>query len=177
MTDKINDGASGMKQIVLSEHLSNNHVPSLSEIEFGIINAGNAFNRWIVHCMSAAGISDLSALDVLILHTVNHRNRAKKLADICLVLHLEDTYTATYAIKKLEKHKLVISTKKGKEKYTEITKKGAKVCDTYRKVRETCLLPSMDSTGKSNEELREIASTLRVLSGLYDQAARSAASL
>ncbi|NRA86028.1 MAG: winged helix DNA-binding protein [Rhizobiales bacterium] len=166
-----------IKSIVSSEHLSNNDVSSLSEIEFGLIIAGSAFNRWMVHCVSAAGIDDLSSLDVLIMHTINHRKKPKKLADICLVLHIEDSYTATYSIKKLEKHKLVVGTKKGKEKYIQITDKGAEICDRYRQVREAVLLPSMDATGKTNAELTEMASLLRVLSGLYDQAARSAASL
>ncbi|MBL1422550.1 MAG: winged helix DNA-binding protein [Alphaproteobacteria bacterium] len=177
MTDSGETPLGEIKSIVSSEHLSNNHVASLSEVEFGLIIAGSAFNRWMVHCMSAAGVDDLGGLDVLVLHTINHRKKPKKLADICLVLHIEDTYTATYAIKKLEKQKLVFSTKKGKEKYIEITQKGAEMCDKYRQVREACLLPSMDATGKSNEELADIAATLRVLSGLYDQAARSAASL
>ncbi len=30
--------------------------------EFGLIVAGNAFHRWIVHCMSAAGLKDLTVL-------------------------------------------------------------------------------------------------------------------
>lgn len=177
MTDSDDTPLSEIKSIVSSEHLSKNHVSSLSEIEFGLIIAGSAFNRWMVHCMSAAGVDDVGPLDVLVLHTVNHRKKPKKLADICLVLHIEDSHTATYAIKKLEKQKLVASTKKGKEKYIEITKKGAEMCDKYRQVREVCLLPSMDVTRKTNEELTEMANTLRVLSGLYDQAARSAASL
>lgn len=177
MTQNDDDYLNDIKSIVSSEHLSNNHVSSLSEIEFGLIIAGSAFNRWMVHCVSAAGIDDLGALDVLVMHTVNHRKKPKKLADICLVLHIEDSYTATYAIKKLEKHGLVSSRKKGKEKYIEITPKGAEVCDKYRKIREACLLPSMDATGKNNSELADIASVLRLLSGLYDQAARSAASL
>jgi predicted MarR family transcription regulator len=64
--------------IVSSAHLASGQSQELSELEFGLIVAGNAFNRWMVRCMNAAGLPELSPLDILVLHSVNHRNRAKK---------------------------------------------------------------------------------------------------
>ena len=52
--------------------------------------AGNAFNRWVVRCMAAAGLKDLTTLDVLLLHHVNHRAREKKLADISFMMNIDD---------------------------------------------------------------------------------------
>ena len=40
-------------------------------------------------------------LEVLILHTVRHRDRPKRFMDIMLVLHIEDGYIANYAVRKL----------------------------------------------------------------------------
>ena len=51
--------------IVSSAHLVSPHSAEMSEFEFGLIVSGNAFHRWVVHCMSAAGLKDLTALDVL----------------------------------------------------------------------------------------------------------------
>src|SRR6056297_2483880 len=93
--------------VVSSSHLAEGSFAEVSEFEFGLIIASNAFDRWVVRAMSAAGYPDLSALDVLVLHTVRHRGRPKKLADICLVLNVEDTHTVTYAIKKLTRSGLV----------------------------------------------------------------------
>src|ERR1044072_693682 len=93
--------------IVSSAHLAAGLMPALSELEFGLILLGHAFNRWMVRCAAAAGVADLSSLDVLVLHTVNHRGRPKRLADICLVLNVEDTHLVTYAVKKLQAHGLV----------------------------------------------------------------------
>ena len=45
----------------------------------------------MVRCMAAAGVPDLSPLDVLVAHTIAHRSKPKRLADICLVLSIEDT--------------------------------------------------------------------------------------
>ncbi len=93
--------------IVSSGHLASGALPALSEFEFGMIMTVHAFNRWMVRCMAAAGMPDLSPLDVLVLHNVNHRGKAKRLADVCLVLNIEDTHVVSYSLKKLEKLKLV----------------------------------------------------------------------
>ena len=65
--------------IVSSAHLVSQRSAEMSEFEFGLIVAGNAFHRWIAHCMSAAGLKDLMPLDVLVLHHVTHRARDKRL--------------------------------------------------------------------------------------------------
>ena len=67
--------------IVSSAHLAAGRSPALSELEYGLILASHAFHRWIVRCMAAVGIPQLSATEVLILNTVRHRGRPKKLVD------------------------------------------------------------------------------------------------
>src|SRR5882724_4780416 len=162
--------------IVSSAHLATGLLPSLSELEFGLILLGHAFNRWIVHC-AAAGFADLSALEVLVLHTVNHRGRPKRLADICLVLNIEDTHLVTYAVKKLQAQGLVASGRHGKEKTVSIAAKGEGLCRRYREIREALLVKPVRGAGADERKLSELAGTMRALSGHYDQAARSAASL
>ncbi|NSZ09683.1 winged helix DNA-binding protein [Agrobacterium tumefaciens] len=163
--------------IVSSGHLANGALPALSEMEFALIMLSHAFDRWMVRGMAAAGVPDLSPLDVLILHNVNHRNKGKTLADICLVLNVEDTHTVAYALKKLERAKLVQSGRRGKEKLVLITDKGRDICDRYGKIREELLVKSVLSTEVSSETLSNVASRIRALSGHYDQASRAAASL
>jgi predicted MarR family transcription regulator len=163
--------------IVSSAHLAAGLMPSLSELEFGLILLGHAFDRWIVRCAAASGVADLSPLDVLVLHTVNHRARAKRLADICLVLNIEDTHLVTYSVKKLQAHALVASGRHGKEKTVTITPKGEALCRKYRDIREALLVKPVRGTGVDERKLSELAGTMRALSGHYDQAARAAASL
>ena len=86
---------------VSSSHLVSARSQELSEFEFGLILASNAFMRWVVRCMAAAGLKDLAPLEVLLLHHVNHRAREKKLADICFMINIEDTHVVAYALKKL----------------------------------------------------------------------------
>ncbi len=163
--------------IVSSAHLASGESPALSEFEFGLILASHAFHRWMVRAMAAAGVADLSALDVLVMHTIQHRDKPKRLADICLVLNVEDTHVVTYAIKKLERAGLAKGKKVGKEKFVEITAKGARACQAYREIREQLLVRAVKSSGQGEQSLSGAAAMLRALSGDYDQAARAAASL
>jgi predicted MarR family transcription regulator len=163
--------------IVSSVHLASGALPALSEIEFGLTMLNHAFSRWMVRCMAAAGVPDLSPIDILVLHNINSRNKPKTLADITLVLNIEDTHVVNYALRKLERLKLIKSGRRGKEKLVSITTAGSDACMKYASVREALLVNSVLSTEVTGEALSAIASRLRALSGHYDQAARAAASL
>ncbi len=163
--------------IVSSAHLVSPDSAEMSEFEFGLIVAGNAFHRWIAHCMSAAGLKDLTPLDVLDLHHVTHRARDKRLADICFIMNIEDTHLVNYALKKLQGLGVVASQKNGKEVTYAATDSGRQFVQRYREIRESCLIDALKADDGLNRDIGELARLLRVLSGMYDQAARAAASL
>lgn len=163
--------------IVSSAHLVSEHSAEMSEFEFGLIVAGNAFHRWIVHCMTAAGLRDLTPLDVLVLHHVTHRARDKRLADICFIMNIEDTHLVNYSLKKLQSSGVVQSNKSGKEVTYSSTELGMQHVQRYREVREKCLIEALHADASLNRDIGELARLLRVLSGVYDQAARAAASM
>ncbi len=170
--DDISDG-----RIVSSRHLVSERCAELSELEYALIMTSNAFNKWMVRCMTAAGEPDMGAFDVSLLHHVNHRNRKKKLADICFVLNVEDTHVVTYALKKLVKAGYVTSEKVGKELYFSTTEEGKALCMRYRDVREACLIAIQVESGIPGSSIGDTAQLLRTISSLYDTAARAAASL
>lgn len=179
MTDKTMGKAEqergGWGPVVASKHLAGGALPALSELEFALMMSGHAFDRWIVKCMAAAGYPDLSALDVMVVHTVYSRNKAKSLADLCLILNIEDTHTIAYSTKKLERVGLIVSGKRGKEKVVEISAEGARACENYARLRESLLVEALAATGVNAEKMQDLAALLRIVSGHYDQAARSAA--
>lgn len=168
-------GESSSDLIVTSAHLASEATGGLSEFEFGINIAFNSFSRWIVQCMRAAGQMDLSALDIQVLHLVNHRDRAKRVADLCIMLNIDDTHIVTYSLKKLHKMDLIESIREGNEKLFRTTIQGSDLCMEYRNVRSRVLIESLNSLNESDVDLRAVAKILRTLSGFYDQAARSAA--
>jgi predicted MarR family transcription regulator len=161
--------------IVSSAHLVSPHSRELSELEFGLIVAWNAFARWCVRCMAAAGCPELTTTDVLLLHHISHRGRHKKLADICFVLNYEDTHVVAYSLKKLVAAGLARAEKLGKEVSYGTTPLGESVVKKYREVREACLVQSLEI--ERNHDIGELARLLRTMSGMYDQAARAATSL
>ena len=167
----------GKPSIVSSAHLVSPRSAEMSEFEFGLIVAGNAFHRWVVHCMSAAGLPDLMPLDVLVLHHVTHRARNKRLADICFIMNVEDTHLINYSLKKLQNLGVVISNKRGKDVTYACTEMGMDYVNRYREIRESCLINALNADDGLNRDIGELARLLRLLSGIYDQAARSAASL
>ncbi len=163
--------------VVSSAHLADGALPALSEVEFALTMMNNAYQRWMVRCMTAAGGPVMSPLEVQILHLVHHRGRPKTLAEVCLILNIEDTHLANYAIKKLTQTQLLKAGRQGKEKTVEITDAGAALCARYKEVREALLVRAARQLGHDPKDMSRVASLLRALSGSYDQAARGAAAL
>lgn len=173
MTDRPQD-KDPVGPIVSSWHLAQSSLPELSEVEYALTMSNHAFHRWIVRCMNAAGESGMAPLEVLILHQVHHRDRPKTLADIRLVLHIEDTHLIAYALRKLSERGLVTTAKKGKEKTVAITDAGRTLCERYREVREALLIDLAQELGFKPQEMSRLAALLRAISGSYDHAAREA---
>lgn len=148
----------------------------LSELEFAIINLSYGFARWVETCMAASGTRGLSATDILVLHAVNHRARGRRLAEICMVLNIDDTHLVAYALKKLVAAGLAVVRRIGRESHYESTPKGDEVCLAYRSIREEFLVTSVRwlTDGRPLSMLPETTLLLRTLTALYDQAGRSA---
>ena len=161
--------------IVSSSHLVSPKSVELSEFEFGLIVAWNAFSRWAVRCMAAAGCPELTITDVLLVHHLCHRVRGKKLGDIGFMLNYEDTHVVAYSLKKLVAAGLAQTEKVGKEVLYSPTAQGEAFVQQYRSIREDCLVKSLDT--ELNADIGELARLLRTMSGMYDQAARAATSL
>jgi len=174
---KDNPPSNPIGPIVSSAHLAATGAPEMSELEFAITIVNNGFQRWMIRCAAASGEPDMSPLDVLVMHLIYHRDKPKKLADLSLVLNQEDIHTVNYSVKKLEKKGLVDSQRSGNEKLIQATAKGEEFCRKYTEIRDALLVSSLNMLGDNQEKLSETASVLRTLSGLYDQAARAAASL
>jgi predicted MarR family transcription regulator len=163
--------------IVSSAHLAAGASPALSEFEFGLIIMLHAFERWVVSCMAASGVPNLSNTEVLILHIVRSRDRPKRFSDIARILDIEETHIITYAVRKLEAAKLLATRREGKEKVVTATRQGIEVCARFAAVREQLLVKPLRSSGPTEEILSDIGEKLRTLSGYYDQAVRAAATV
>jgi predicted MarR family transcription regulator len=165
------------RKIASSKHLSTPETLPLSEFEFALTILHNAVNKWVVRCASAACDYELNAIEVLTLHNIHQRDHDQRRIDICFMLNIEDSHTVNYALKKLLKHGLICGRKRGKEIFYSTSDEGHLVCEQYREVRNLCLITGLKAVDGETEKLSDIAVTMRTLSGLYDQAARSAAAM
>jgi len=146
----------------------------LSEFEFSLIILMFGFQRWVVNCLEAAQFRGLGALDVLVLHAVNHRARGRRISEICMVLNVDDTHLVTYALKKLVAAELVQVSARGRERHYETTPMGDRACMEYRRVRETFLIPALSWLSGERSVVRDAAAFRRTMTAIYDQAGRFA---
>jgi len=163
--------------VVSASHLASGKMPALSELEYAMTVTMSAAQRWMVLGTAASGYPGLTPMDVQVLHSVHHREREKSLSELCLVLNIEDTHLVNYALKKLEGLGLVETGKRGREKTAKATDAGKDACERYHATREALLVESVKALGLDEAEVSRAAQLLRVLSGQYEQAARSAASM
>lgn len=157
-----------------TEDIASPESARLSDLEFAIIVLGNGFWKWVVHCAEAAGARGLSALDVLVLHAVNQRARDKRLADICLVLNVEDSHTVAYALKKLEEQGYVVHRQDGRDRIYAASADGDELCRKYLEVRERTLVESLKADEVDFSRLDDTARALSRMTRYYAHASRAA---
>ena len=146
----------------------------LSELEFAMIVSINGFHSWVSHCAEAAGGRGMGPLDVLVLHAINLRARNKRLADICLVLNVEDTHTVAYALKKLEDYGYATHAQDGRDRIYQSSPDGDAFCARYLEVRERSLVESLKIDDVDFGKLDDTAKTLNRMARYYAHASRAA---
>src|SRR3954465_8219648 len=109
---------------------------TLSDFEFTLIIVMYGFSRWVQTCMTASNVRGLSAVDILVLHAVNHRARDRRLHEICMVLNIDESHLVAYALKKLTAAGLVSSRTERREHHYSTTSQGDEACLAYRRTRE-----------------------------------------
>ena len=111
-----------------------------------------------------AGLPDLTRTDVMVFHHVYHRQRPKKLADICFTLNVEDTHIVSYALKKLERLGMVQGERASKEVFYSVTEEGSTVLKRYAEIREQCLTSGLNGPGGGGLEFsRQLAHAARAV--------------
>ena len=148
----------------------------LSDFEFALINLSYGFHRWVETCMAASGNRGLSATDILVLHAVNHRAKGRRLAEISMVLNIDDTHLVAYSLKKLVAAGLASAQRQGRETHYETTEKGDEICIDYRRVRDRFLVENLKwlIEGRPASTLSDSTLFLGTLTAIYDQSGRSA---
>ena len=146
----------------------------LIDFVFTLVTFFYGFMRWVEKCMEASDTRGLKALDILVLHAIHQRTRGYSPNQIATTLNIDDVHLVAYSIKKLVAAGLVLPTREGRHQGYETTREGADACCSYMEIRKRYLLSSLWLLRENERDINHATKSLRVLTGMYDQAGRFA---
>lgn len=148
----------------------------LSELELGLTVLWNSVRRWMNQRSKASLIAGLSELDTFLLHLLVYRDRALRAADLAFALSIDDMHLISYSLKKLARLEAVATARVGKEIVYSATDTGRRHYEEYLDDRKRYLEPAMRYFRSGDVDTEELKALFRAMSGVYEQAARAAAS-
>jgi len=153
------------------------HEGVTTEFEYSVFRFQQAFERWVMQLASITGMSELSYIEVVILHVIRMHDRPKTAAIIARQLNRDDIPNIQYCLRKLVKTNFCRKVKEssGKTFAFEVTQKGRILADSYAELRRGILTDQTNSIDKIDEKLRETTRLISLLTGLYDEAGRISA--
>jgi len=160
-------------------HLAeSDHEIAVAEMEYAMIRSYEAFGRWQAECFAAVSGLDMNGGDNAILHVIRMKERSKGIKEIARLMNRDDIPNIQYSIRKLQKSGLIekhaaASHRKGVS--YGVTDRGRQVTDAYAKLRRELLIHLTQAVGNIEDDLRHASRTLDLVSGIYEQAARVAA--
>lgn len=160
-------------------HLArDDHEVSVAELEYALIRLTEAFRRWQAECLAAVTGMEMSGADNEILHIVRMKDRAKGIKEIARLTNRDDLPNIQYSIRKLQKAGLIRKTggKSHRKGVTyETTERGIEVSEHFAQLRSTLLMGFTRNVPNMERELEHASRTLDLMTGIYEQAARTAA--
>ncbi len=153
------------------------HEAALTDLEYQLLRVSEAFFRWEAQGMQAAAGLDLGPSDLGILHVVRMHDRPKGLTEIGRLLNRDDTPNIQYSLRKLEKLELIDKQRDSSRKtfLYQTTERGREATDAYAVLRRKLLVRLTNSLQDANLQFDQTTLLLELLTGIYDQATRAAA--
>lgn len=149
---------------------------ALSEFELSLTILWNSVKRWMSQRSTEGSLSSLSNLDVFLMHLLVYRDRPLRANDLAFALAIDDMHVVSYSLKKLVRMEAITSEKIGKEVFYKAAKPSREHYNEFLADRAKFLEPAMHHLAYGDYDLKSLANLLRALSGIYEQAARTAAS-
>jgi len=147
-----------------------------TELEFSLMRAFEGFGRWQSECL--ASVLDLAATgpENALLHIIRMNDRPKTMKDLARLTNRDDVPNIQYSLRKLIGAGLVGRKGAGRSGVTyEVTVEGKRVTDDYGALRRRLLIAEVESLPGFAQRLAEATRTLNLLSGIYEEVARTAA--
>ena len=153
------------------------HDVSTTEFEWAVMRFFSAFERSCLQLSITGGSSNLSFQELVLLHVVGMQHHAQTSHSIARQLNRDDIQNLQYALRKLEKRGLIGKSlgDRNKTAHYSITSDGRECVELYAKIRAQLLSGRTELVGEIDRKLQEATQLLSVLTGIYDDVARVAA--
>ncbi len=155
-------------------HLSREDETAFIEFEFALHHITEAFGRWSTELHEHVSGRIMTVQEVSMLQIIRMKDSPKSAAEIAKYLNRTDSANVLYALRKLEKSGLIEkSPGPPRETTYQVTDIGRGVTDRYAAKRRELLLSLIDRMSQSGSMFEGVNRTLWLMSGLYEQAART----
>ncbi|WP_409734649.1 winged helix DNA-binding protein [Tabrizicola flagellatus] len=147
-----------------------------TELEFALMRTFEGFGRWQSECL--ASVCDLAATgpENALLHIIRMNDRPKTIKDLARLTNRDDVPNIQYSLRKLIGAGLILRKGAGRSGVTyEVTEEGRRVTDDYGAVRRRLLIQAVANVPGFSDRLAEATRTLNLLSGIYEEISRVAA--
>jgi predicted MarR family transcription regulator len=147
-----------------------------TELEFSLMRAFEGFGRWQSECL--ASVIDLAATgpENALLHIIRMNERPKSVKELARLTNRDDVPNIQYSLRKLIGAGLVVRKGAGRSGVTyDVTELGWQVTNDYGAVRRRLLIAQIAAMPGFSARLADATGTLNLLSGIYEEIARVAA--
>lgn len=151
------------------------HEVNVTELEYSLLRVYEAFDRWQAECFAAVSGFSASGSENALLHVIRLHDRPKPLKELARLTNRDDFPNLQYALRKLVKLGLVKQSGGRSGSVYSVTEAGLQVTERYAKLRAALLIEFTETVAGFDSRLQEATQTLNLLSGIYEQAARVAA--
>ena len=149
----------------------------VTEFEWALIRLYEAFSRWVATSSSVLIDEDIKFSEHMILHVIRMHNRPKNSVTIARMMNRDDVANIQYSLRKLEAADLIVKSreKSGKTFAYTVTEKGKQITQGYADIRSDLLIRAISTISNIDERIADMTQTIGVLTGIYEEMARSAA--
>lgn len=147
-----------------------------TELEFALMRCFEGFGRWQSECL--ASVSELAATgpENALLHIIRMNDRPKPIKELARLTNRDDVPNIQYSLRKLIGAGLVLREGSGRAGVTyRVTEEGRRVTDEFGALRRRLLIAAIENLPGMADRLSEATRTLNLLSGIYEEVARTAA--
>ena len=148
-----------------------------TEFEWAVMRFFSAFERSCLQLSVTAGARELPFQELVLLHVVAMQHHPQTSQSIARQLNRDDIQNLQYALRKLEKRGLITKcvAARSKTAHYAITAAGREAVSFYAQIRAQLLTGRTELVSEVDAKLNEATQLLSVLTGIYDDVARVAA--